>query len=98
MAYATLHVERDGFVGWLLLSRPNRLNAFTPEMWREPRELGEELRDDPELRALVVVGEGRAFPSGIATSGVGGGTLDGHTPRPGRRARRRHAHPPGDAI
>src|SRR5947208_10161716 len=75
MAYATLHFERDGFVGWLRLSRPDRLNAFTPEMWRELRELGEELRDDPELRALVVVGEGRAFSSGIDTSVFAGDTF-----------------------
>jgi enoyl-CoA hydratase len=68
MAYATLRFEREGPVGWLRLSRPDRLNAFTPEMWRELRELGAVLRDDPELRALVVIGEGRAFSSGIDTS------------------------------
>jgi enoyl-CoA hydratase/carnithine racemase len=52
----------------ITLDRPDRLNAFTVEMWREVRELGEELRDDPVLRALVVIGEGRAFSSGIDTS------------------------------
>src|SRR3989440_13076128 len=77
MAYATLSFERDGFVGWLRLSRPDRLNAFTVEMWREMRELGEELRDDPDLRALVVIGEGRAFSSGIDTSEFSGSLGDG---------------------
>jgi enoyl-CoA hydratase/carnithine racemase len=66
--HATLRFERDGSVGWLRLFRPDRLNAFTVDMWREMRELGEELRDDPDLRALVVIGEGRAFSSGIDTS------------------------------
>jgi enoyl-CoA hydratase/carnithine racemase len=37
-------------------------------MWREMRELGEELVHDSEMRALVVIGEGRAFSSGIDTS------------------------------
>src|SRR6059058_5801885 len=76
MACATLHFERDGFVGWLRLSRPDRLNAFTPEMWRELRALGKELRDDPELRALVVIGNGRAFSSGIDTSVFTGTSTD----------------------
>ena len=96
MAYATLHFERDGFVGWLRLSRPDRLNAFTPEMWRELRELGEELRDDPELRALVVIGEGRAFSSGIDTSVFAGDTLDGDTLETDRDAPRRHDDPTVD--
>ncbi len=64
----TLRLERDGHVGWLRLSRPGRLNSFTIEMWRELRELGAELVADDELRALVVIGEGRAFSSGIDTS------------------------------
>src|SRR5207248_1479178 len=96
MAYATLHFERDGFVGWLRLSRPDRLNAFTPEMWRELRELGAELRDDPELRALVVIGEGRAFSSGIDTSVFAGDTLDGDTLETDRDAPRRHDDPAAD--
>ena len=98
MAYATLQFERDGHVGWLRLSRPDRLNAFTPEMWRELREIGEELRDDRELRALVVIGEGRAFSSGIDTSVFSGDTLDGDTLENDRVAPRRHEDPAVDAI
>jgi enoyl-CoA hydratase/carnithine racemase len=60
--------ERDGDIGWLRLNRPARLNSFTIQMWREMRAIGEELRDDPSLRALVVIGNGRAFSSGIDTS------------------------------
>ena len=97
MAYATLHFERDGHVGWLRLSRPDRLNAFTPEMWRELREIGEELRDDTELRALVVIGDGRAFSSGIDTSVFAGDTLDGDTLETDRDAPRRH-HDPAVAL
>jgi enoyl-CoA hydratase/carnithine racemase len=51
------------------LARPDKLNSFTIEMWREMRELGASLLAEPgELRALVVTGEGRAFSSGIDTS------------------------------
>jgi enoyl-CoA hydratase/carnithine racemase len=65
----TLRLERDGHVGRLVLARPDKLNSFTGEMWDELRALGQELLEDPgDLRALVVIGEGRAFSSGIDTS------------------------------
>jgi enoyl-CoA hydratase/carnithine racemase len=67
--FETLRVENHGPVARLVLNRPEKLNAFTVAMWREMRELGARLLDDPgELRALVVTGEGRAFSSGIDTS------------------------------
>lgn len=72
--FETLRFEVDrpevgGAVGRLTLDRPDKLNAFTVEMWRELRELGARLLADPgDLRALVVIGEGRAFSSGIDTS------------------------------
>jgi enoyl-CoA hydratase/carnithine racemase len=74
-AYETIEFSRDGHVGWLRLNRPDKLNSFTVRMWHEMRAIGRELRDDDELRALVVIGNGRAFSSGIDTSvftGAGG--------------------------
>ncbi len=65
----TLRLERDGHVARLVLARPDKLNSFTAEMWDELRTLGQELAADPgDIRALIVVGEGRAFSSGIDTS------------------------------
>ena len=65
----TLRFEQSGHVGTLTLARPDTLNAFTVEMWAEMRALGAALLADPgDLRALVVIGEGRAFSSGIDTS------------------------------
>ena len=67
--FETLRIDLDGAVGRLTLARPERLNAFTPQMWGELRELGAQLVTDPgDLRVLVVTGEGRAFSSGIDTS------------------------------
>jgi enoyl-CoA hydratase/carnithine racemase len=98
MTYATLRFERDGSIGWLRLFRPDRLNAFTVEMWRELRELGAELLDDPELRALVVIGEGRAFSSGIDTSVFGGDAFGGDSLGGGPDAGTHHDDPVVDAI
>jgi enoyl-CoA hydratase/carnithine racemase len=94
----TLRFERDGHVGWLRLNRPDKLNSFTIEMWRELGELGDELRHDADLRALVVIGEGRAFSSGIDTSvfaGAEGGTDELGA---GREPGARHDDPTVDAI
>jgi enoyl-CoA hydratase/carnithine racemase len=67
--FETIRFELDGPVGSLTLDRPDRLNAFTIQMWQELATLGESLRADPgDLRVLVVSGAGRAFSSGIDTS------------------------------
>ena len=65
MMAETLLYESRGAVGWLRLNRPAKLNAQTPLMWTELRELGQALKGDAELRCVVVTGEGRAFSSGI---------------------------------
>ena len=72
----TLIFERQGNVGWLRLNRPQRHNAMTIQLWTELAELGQELVNDDSLRALVVIGNGKSFSSGIDLSsfaGAGGG-------------------------
>jgi len=94
---STLRLEREGPVGWLRLNRPDKLNSFTIAMWREMAELGASLVDDPQgIRALVVIGEGRAFSSGIDTSVfTGGGVDDGLHSMPGPTT---HGDPSVDMI
>ncbi len=79
----TIEFERRGRVGWVRLNRPDKLNAMSGTMWSELAALGPELRDDPDLRAVVVIGNGRAFSAGIdlasfggpVNAGVGGGSI-----------------------
>lgn len=93
----TLRLERDGHLGRLVLDRPDKLNSFTIEMWRELRELGQGLVTDPgDLRALIVIGAGRAFSSGIDTSVFAGGDQDSIAGGPD--AGTRHANPMVDGI
>ncbi len=47
------------------LDRPQRLNAQTNEMFAELEQLGLDLRDRPEIRAVVITGAGRAFCAGF---------------------------------
>jgi enoyl-CoA hydratase/carnithine racemase len=92
----TITFERREHVGWLRLERPERLNAFTVRMWHEMADLGRELVTDPELRALVVIGAGRAFSSGIDTSVFTGGDAGAITA--GDAAGTRHPDPTIDGI
>src|ERR687894_1615569 len=46
------------------LNRPDRLNAQTNQMFGELEALGLELRDRPDLRAVIITGAGRSFCAG----------------------------------
>jgi enoyl-CoA hydratase/carnithine racemase len=51
-------------VGHITLNRPERLNALTFEVYRELTDAFHALRDEREVRAVVITGAGRAFCSG----------------------------------
>jgi 2-(1,2-epoxy-1,2-dihydrophenyl)acetyl-CoA isomerase len=55
---------RDGAVGLLTLSEPASLNAMTPDLLAGLAAAIGEMTDDPQVRALVLTGEGRGFCSG----------------------------------
>ena len=69
----TTRYEVSGGIATLTLSRPHRHNAWTGRMHTEYRHLLACADADPEVRVVVVTGEGRAFC-------VGGDSqaLDGH--------------------
>ncbi len=58
-----LYEVRDA-VGHITLNRPERLNALTFEVYRELTDTFAALRDEREVRAVVITGAGRAFCSG----------------------------------
>lgn len=51
-------------VATIVLNRPERLNALTFEVYRELRETFDAILDVPEVRAVVITGQGKAFCSG----------------------------------
>ncbi len=76
-------VERDGRVAIVSLNRPDKLNACSPEVFAGLAEAGRQVESDPEVRAVVLRGEGRAFCSGLDTSALrsfGGGDVPVATP------------------
>jgi enoyl-CoA hydratase/carnithine racemase len=57
--------EQDGQgVATITLNRPERLNALTFEVYRELTDMFAALRDERDVRVVVITGAGRAFCSG----------------------------------
>lgn len=82
----TIRIERHGAVAHLVLARPERLNALTPDMMEQLGEATLALQKDAGVRAVVLRGEGRAFCAGADV-----GTMTGFDVVAGR-ARIHRAH------
>jgi enoyl-CoA hydratase/carnithine racemase len=59
-----LYEQTDTGIGTITLNRPERLNALTFEVYRELTDTFASLRDDKDVRVVVITGSGRAFCSG----------------------------------
>ena len=59
-----LYEQDDDGVATITLNRPERLNALTFEVYRELTDLFAALRDEKDVRCVVITGAGRAFCSG----------------------------------
>jgi 2-(1,2-epoxy-1,2-dihydrophenyl)acetyl-CoA isomerase len=75
-----VYEEREG-VAWIRLNRPVRLNALTTKLSAEALDAVDHVGEDPELRCLVVTGEGRGFCAGqdlqeFAERGPAAGAFD----------------------
>jgi 2-(1,2-epoxy-1,2-dihydrophenyl)acetyl-CoA isomerase len=70
VAYEQLIVDRDGAVATIRLNNAAKLNALSETLTRELIEALEGLVGDPEVRALVLTGEGRGFCSGADLGGM----------------------------
>ncbi|WP_194421407.1 enoyl-CoA hydratase/isomerase family protein [Microbacterium abyssi] len=57
-------VESAGHVATVRLNRPEKLNAVTQHMSDSLVQIVRALNDDPEIRAVVYTGTGRAFSAG----------------------------------
>ncbi len=67
----TVRVSASGAVGELLLDRPDKLNALSGELLGELVEAARWFDVQPDLKAVVVRGAGKAFSAGADLSGFG---------------------------
>jgi enoyl-CoA hydratase/carnithine racemase len=59
-----LYEQNQTGIATITLNRPERLNALTFEVYRELTDTFASLRDDKDVRVVVITGMGRAFSSG----------------------------------
>lgn len=64
MTYEQIAVDRDGSVARITLTRPDKLNALTQVMSDELCDAFEKVRDDEEVRSVLLTGAGRGFCAG----------------------------------
>jgi enoyl-CoA hydratase/carnithine racemase len=76
MPYDTLRTELADGILTITLSRPGRLNALDPVMFRELLALIDEVDRNDEIRVAIVTGEGRAFCAGADLGTGRGGAFD----------------------
>lgn len=57
-------VRRSGPLAWLVVDRPAKHNAVSLQMWRDLPGVLQPLAADPDLRVLLVEGEGATFCAG----------------------------------
>jgi enoyl-CoA hydratase/carnithine racemase len=69
--YETLIYDRRDAAAWITLNRPHVLNAYNVRMRDDLFEVLSAVRDDPEVRVLVLCGKGRAFCAGADLSEFG---------------------------
>ena len=68
MSSETVLFERRGPAAWLILNRPDKLNAMNGDMVRELRSRLVEVEKDETVKVVVLGGAGRAFSAGYDIS------------------------------
>jgi len=78
--YQTITCERQGAVALITLNRPDRLNAWTPQMASEQADAIRAANEDGEVGAIVMTGAGRGFCAGADMRDTFKTRLDGGDP------------------
>lgn len=85
VSYRHIQIETEGHIGWLWLNRPDKMNAFSADLWEDLPRAVDELGGHAEVRVIVVAGRGRAFTVGIDLNMLGDLAPGGESPVGGRK-------------
>jgi 2-(1,2-epoxy-1,2-dihydrophenyl)acetyl-CoA isomerase len=72
----TVDLKAIAGLAWVTMNRPDALNAWTPQLGGELTQALDQAAADPDIRAIVLTGAGRAFSSGADLKS--GGLADGN--------------------
>ena len=64
MDYKFVIYKKEDAIGWVILNRPESLNAFNTTLGEEARLALVECERDEEVRVVIITGAGRAFCAG----------------------------------
>jgi enoyl-CoA hydratase len=64
MNFECILYDKEQGVATITLNRPGVLNAMNKQLWIDFKAALEDAENDPQVKALVVTGEGRAFSTG----------------------------------
>ena len=65
MQYDRIRYELDGGIATITLDRPDKLNAYTPEMGEQIVDAFARAGGDDSARIVILTGSGRAFCAGV---------------------------------
>ena len=72
IAKETIIVRLERPIAWVILNRPNKLNAISPQMIKELSEALDQLEEDEGVRVVIITGAGRAFSAGADVTAFAG--------------------------
>ena len=64
MEFECIIYEKMDGVATVKLHRPKVLNAMNSQMWRDLQSALDDVKNDPQIKVLILTGEGRAFSTG----------------------------------
>src|SRR5947209_14501646 len=62
--YETVLIEKQDGITWLIMNRPDKRNAMSPQLHLDMDDALAELAVDPQTQVLVLTGAGEAFCAG----------------------------------
>lgn len=62
--YETIKYEENNSIATVTISRPKQMNALNSQVLDELYEVFVKIREDDDIRAVIMTGEGRAFVAG----------------------------------
>lgn len=64
MAFECIIYEKEEGIATVKLNRPQVLNAINKQLWLDLQQALEDAKNDPEVKVVIITGEGRAFSTG----------------------------------
>jgi enoyl-CoA hydratase len=78
MEFECIIYEKADGVAVIKLNRPKVLNAMNKQLWLDFQAALEDAKGDPDIKALIITGEGRAFSTGADLKESKGRTLEAY--------------------